>query len=524
MIKELFLPRTIKGKLVFPEHIIGISIDHLSVDVALLYVKRNLLTVQSLEKHKINSGDPKTYTQRLTAALKRLAPQIKPHMHVRVGFPASKVIIKELTVPFLDSEKIKMVVEYEIEPSIPFDLENALIDFVIIEQSEVKQSSKLLVAAAQLEEVKKFVDTFKKAGIEPHEVTIDLFGLAALYRMIPDYEQLKHECAIIDIGSESTRIGLMHQQTLFATRTIQKGSVDLEAAAENAFIADLFEEIQFTLNSFNLKREELIKLEKVLFLGPKSLTIPLQEKFKEASGIVGEQFATDKLANNKQVKSNLVLRPDSWHTYTRAIGIALLDEQYADFSLRQKSVALSSKPLIKKQFITAITLASILLFSLLFLGYLNISNLNTRIKIAEKQEMQKIRTIFPPEMKKRGNLKQMVKDAEQYVSEQEEIWAPFANQRLRPLVILQELTTIFNKKKFDVTVTEVLITSEEQEQNPIEIHGFFRSQTGSDHFKHFGELEKDIRNAKTLILTEEIDPTPAEDGVQFIVRFKQREL
>ena len=45
-------------------------------------------------------------------------------------------------------------------------------------------------------------------------------------------------------------------------------------------------------------------------------------------------------------------------------------------------------------------------------------------------------------------LKALAKEVETHIQEQEEIWSTFAAQRLRPLEILQELTALFNKKKF----------------------------------------------------------------------------
>lgn len=163
MIKELFFPRTLGGKPLFAEQIVGISIDGLTVQVTRILQKRSGAVIQAAEEHTINDGDPKTYYQRLSTALKRIASTIKPKTEVRVTFPSEKVITKEISVPFLEREKIRMVVEYEVEPVIPFELENAVIDFVIVSTSEVKQASTILVVAAQLDDVKKFVETFQKA-------------------------------------------------------------------------------------------------------------------------------------------------------------------------------------------------------------------------------------------------------------------------------------------------------------------------------------------------------------------------
>ena len=519
-LRELFFPRTVKDKLLFSEKTIGISIDGLSIKVAHILTKRSGLKVENFEAFAINAGDPRTYTNRLTAALKKVASKIDRSAKIRATFPSSKVIVKELTVPFLDAEKIRMVIEYEVEPTIPFPLDNAVIDFIIIDQSEVKESSTILVAAAQLDEVKKFVDIFKKAGIEPHTVTVDLFALASLYRLIPDYQTIKHDCAIIDVGVDSTRVGIMSHNKLIATRTIHT-----KDPSEAASLDALFKELKFTLNSFTLMRKEPLTLDKIVLVGPDELINDLQERCNKVLAIKSEVFATENITNNKGLSSSLGSKTGQWRTYTRALGTALVDPQYADFTLRHKTAELSLVPEVKTQLITATALAILFFSTLGVLGYLELTQLNKKVESIEQKELRKLRTLLPKEHKgrKKKSVKALAKAAKEYVSEQEDIWAPFSKLRLRPLEILQELTTVINRKKFDVTIDQVLISGDEQEANPIEVHGFFKSKTGNLHLKHFSDFELDIHGTKTLVLTEEIDPVPVENGVQFVARFKQKE-
>jgi len=519
--RELFFPRTIKDKLLFSEKTIGLSIDGLTIHVAHIKAKRNGLTVQSFSEFTINSGDPRTYTQRLTAALKRVANKIDLSATIRATFPSSKVIIKELTVPFLDPEKIKKIIEYEVEPIIPFPLENAVIDFIVIDQSEVKESSTILVAAAQLNEVKKFVDIFKKAGIEPHVVTVDLFALASLFRLIPDYQAIKHDCAIIDVGFDSTRVGVMSKGKLVATRTI-----NAQMLPDTSNYDSLFKELKFTLESFSLMKNNPLTLDKIVLVGPEEAITELQERCNKTLAISSEVFTTENIMSNKALSHSVGEKASEWRTYTRALGAALVDVQYQDFTLRHKEAELSLVPFARRAAIIGSLLTLFLFASIGISGYLDTKKLSQKIAALEKKEIKKLRQILPKKHKalKKKGVKALTKASQVFVSEQEEIWAPFSKLRLSPLEILQELTNAINKKKFDVSIDQILISGDEQEQHPIEVHGSFKSKTDSLHLKHFSDFEHDLNATKTLSLTEEIDPTPVEDGVQFVARFKQKEL
>lgn len=521
MIRELFFPRTIKNKLLFAENIVGISIDGLTISMAHIHCSRNSQKIIALEQFAINSGDPKTYNQRLGAALKKIPSSLPKRPTIRVNYPSSKVVLKQITVPFLETEKIRMVVEYEIESSIPFSLEHALIDFIILEQSEVKESSVILVAAAQLEEVKKYTDLFIKAGMEPHAITIDMFGCADLFNRIPAYEKMNGDSALIDIGSTSTRITLLSKKNLVTARTINLGNT-----ANDDDYTKLFEEISFTLNSFDVKREEPLSIKHLFYIGNTELFDHFAAYSKESLHLECHQFATEKIADAPGVKVKATAKP-SWLAYTRALGIALPSSRTNEFTLRRKEIAYPIKPMMSRQIFTAVGLLILLFGALGTKGYLDVRELNQRIERHKKQEVQRMRKLLPAGHpgKKKAGIKQLIRATEEYVQEQEEIWAPFSQQRLRPTETLQELCMIFNRKKYDLTIDEVLISGEENEAHPIEVRGLFRSKTGADHFKYFSDLEADIKASPLFVLTEEVDPTPTENGngIEFTVRFKQKE-
>ena len=241
-----------------------------------------------------------------------------------------------------------------------------------------------------------------------------------------------------------------------------------------------------------------------------------------------ELFAVEQLITNPAINSAISLQPEVWHSYGRVIGALITTPTYTDFTLRRKDLEFSVQPLIQKQLITAGVLLIAILSGLAIQAYLQVTEGKERISAFEKQEIKRLRSALPSDSAgaKKTSIKALAKEVETYVEEQEELWATFSAQRLRPLEILQALSLIFNKKKFDLDIEHIIISGDDNQQHPIEIKGVFRSKTspGKEDFKHFSELATDIDNSKTLVLTEEVDPSQLPSkGVSFIAHFKPRE-
>ncbi len=535
MIRDLFFPRLIKNKPLFSLTRVGIHIDTSVIQVAHIKSTRTKQCITALEEYQINPGDARTYAQRVGATLKKITPKIEKDAEIVVTFSSTKVVIKELTLPFLDPEKIRMVIEYEIEPIIPFKLENAIVDFIIISQSEVKESSTVMVIAAQKEEVKKVIELLHKADIEPRQITIDLFSIISLFNHIPTYSKLKHAYAVVDIAAQSTRVALINNQTMTANRTLLKGSdLPLKASDEvdapitiDAHREKLFNEIAFTLNSFEIKHSTALEIEKIFFIGTPELFKAFDAFAKKSIHKPCEEFATEQLSSSG-IESTITIQPETWRNYSRIIGTVIAAPRYADFTLRRKDLEWPVQPLLTLQLITASIIAGLILSTLGGLAYLQIVEGQEEISMVEKKEIKRLRSALPSDSPgaKKTAIKALAKEVETYIEEQEDLWSTFSAQRLRPLEILQELGTIFNKKKFDLEIEHIIISGDDNQPHPIEVKGIFRSKTspGKEDFKHFSELATDIEQSKTLMLTEEVDPSQLPNkGVSFIAHFKPRE-
>ena len=560
MIKEIFLPEKIGTHRIYSQRILGFSIQADIISCAQIYTKRSKNIIEKLFEQKIEDGPQDTYNERAASSIKKILSKVGKCDQIRVSISSSIVVFKELEIPFIDEEKIRMILDYEVEPMLPFSIEEAVTDFIITKQLKAEKKSQVLVAAVRNEDLERTLDIYTTAGIEPTSITVDLFAVYSLYQQIPDYKNLKKACAIINLGANATRVAFLQEGELRLTRIIPRGiltvaksvsddtKIPIEKVEEKIIsyglqtitnmqdyekslqkhIINFFNDIQFTLNSFSLKITTYQGISKILFTGPFCTLKGLPHFCNNLLQISCETFSVEKLFSNHLFKNKVKDFVANWTKYATALGTALVSNQQKSFDLRRKTFALPFQKLIKKQVSAASIVIGLIFVTFIVHGYLQISSLSNEIKKIETRETGKLRRIMPKDIRLPAqiNLRALAQKAETILTEKLEMWKAFEKTGLRPLEILQELTNIIDKRRFDVNVDDVAIS--EQDGIPkIEVEGFFKSKTGSDHFRYFAELEKRFDESRFLQRwdeKEEIDSRLVEDkGIKFTAKLKPRE-
>ena len=114
------------------------------------------------------------------------------------------------------------MIGYEVEPLLPFALNDAVIDCIVTKEIREEKSSEVLVAAVQNQYIAQHLALFEAAGVQPEKVTIDLFAFYGLYRLIPAYAQQKGGIVLMEIEPQSTRMAYIYDGQLRFIRTLAK--------------------------------------------------------------------------------------------------------------------------------------------------------------------------------------------------------------------------------------------------------------------------------------------------------------
>ncbi len=557
MIKEIFLPEKIGHRRIFAQRIVGISVQEDIVYAVQAHAKRSGTIVENIYEEAIEAGAEDSFRARAAQALKKVVNKIKRYDQIRIAIPASIIVFKELDVPFLDTEKIRMVLDYEIESMLPFSLDEAVIDFIITQEHKEEKTARVLVAAVRNSDLQSILDMYAQADIEPTSITIDLFALYSLYEQSPEYKAIENATALVDLGLHATRISFLLDGQLRLTRFIQRGlsaivkaiseetNIDQEQVmkkiktfgikptgdddydtAVQKNIVPFFNDIQFTLNSFSLKLNYYKGVTKLLFVGKAVEINGLMQQSGELLQIPCETFDPRKAFVKNGIKNKVRILPPYWSHYAMALGAAVSSEHQSDFDLRRKEFELARYELLSKQLIAAFVIVFIALISISTRGYMQISTLQATVKNMEKKGMAKlIELLDKKERPKRPKLKTLVRKVDNKLKEQKDLFAPFAQERKGPLEILFDMTSIIDKKRFNIDVETLEVTEKEPGRLIVEVEGYYQSTrgVGSHRTDFLNDVKPRFESSALLKLTEDIDLIGAEEmGVRFTAKLQER--
>lgn len=487
MIKNLFLPERIGTYYLFPERIAACEINKTHIVVTQLYYKGNACTVERCIEVAIQPGDQDDYIERAAQALKSVLSQLPKSTNVYSCLPSSLAFYKELKLPFIGREKIAMVVEYEVEPLLPFALNDATIDFIVTKEIPEEHSSEVLVVAVQNQYIAHNLAIFESAGVQPKAITIDMIALYGLYKMHPVYSGQQGNTVLLDIEQSHTRLAYIYNGQLKAMRTIPKGlselvrlmgerltiepsaimdyltRVGLTASSQEEHnkiysdvFADFLSQLSLTLQSFVATLPNA-QINTVLLFGPctniKGLTEIVADTLKvscakfEVNDILQTHNVAFKSKNGQFPQTNLV-----------TLGAALLNPITEDFNLRRKHFALSDVNTLLKNIIVAISLSLLIVGSLLTSSIIRISRIRSETHQAEQEVVEALKERFKKIPEDMLNVDDVVDEAQKAVAQETRVWAAFSGASRAPILrYLLELSTIIDKDALGFVIERLVI-------------------------------------------------------------------
>ncbi len=486
MIKNIFIPEKIGKNYLFSKRVLGIDIGKSSVKATLVRYKSTSITVERCIQESLESGSQLSLQKRTINALKEVVAQCKKYDVVYSAIAGSTVVFKELTLPFLEYEKIKMVINFEVEPLLPFSLSEAIIDFIIINQDKEQGTSNILVAAVQAHYIQEHLELLEQAGINPEIVTIDLFALYSLYKSIPEYAQQKGSVALIDIGLYATQIAYIVDGQLKmirnlpqATATIAKSIAesininpnqalerlmrfgieshepdDFDNAMQKAIKA-FWDAVQFTLSSFAMREKEA--LAHIVLVGGgaelQGMCSYVGQLFESSCQIFNPNFFIK--SDNVRLK-NMTAIPVAC---TTSLAIALETSLTEDFTLRRGQFDKTDAVYWLKQVVIAGTLAMFCLSFLIVSSVWQIRSLSHEVHTSEREAWNELeQTVSGVED---PDLEEAITEAKKIITKEKDTWTKFSEQsRTLFLRCLVELSMRIDKEKLGFVLEQLTMNDE----------------------------------------------------------------
>lgn len=166
------------------------------------------------------------------------------------GLPGDMASVRTLTFPFSDPKKIAQVLPSELEAEIPFDIEDVVTSWTILEKTPTLTT--VLVAFARVEAVEAHLTLLAKVGIDPRHVKFDALALDDLHEMVFRNEEddaadiatttpggtvietgdgaPEPGVAIVDIGHRRTSVCVLTKTGIVSAQTLLHGGADATRA------------------------------------------------------------------------------------------------------------------------------------------------------------------------------------------------------------------------------------------------------------------------------------------------------
>lgn len=151
----------------------------------------------------------------VSGVLKKIITQIGvSSKEVNLSLPEALVFTRVIKFPMLSDEEVSSAVKWEAEQYIPIPLNEAVVQYTILDRNQATASVSVLLVAAPKNVVEKYVKVVKMAGLTPVSAETELTALAR--SLSPE----KGIFLMLDLGSSSTDMSIVKDSNTVFTRSI----------------------------------------------------------------------------------------------------------------------------------------------------------------------------------------------------------------------------------------------------------------------------------------------------------------
>lgn len=200
-------------------------------------------------------------SQTIERAVKKSGTRLK---RAAVAISTAHVITKTITMPSgLTDAELEEQIELEADHYIPYPLDEVNLDFEVLGPSESsRHENEVLLAACRKEIVEDYVASVEQAGLQPAVVDVDAFAVENAFSLVA--KQLpsggkKQAVAVLDFGSATTLVSVLHNRQTIYTRAHNFGGQRLNKEIQNKYGLSP-EEARLAIRSGDLPRDYITEV------------------------------------------------------------------------------------------------------------------------------------------------------------------------------------------------------------------------------------------------------------------------
>lgn len=201
-------------------HTIGLEQNGSVIRAALLSQSRGKPKLESLVEIDTSASEPgPDSVNPLYISTEGQALQSKLNKHLVVTtLESDEVLVRQLDVKLKKEADIDSVLAFQAEPLLPYPVENAVLDRVIVGQDA--EGSQLCVLAAKKESVQQHLEKWKTCEVEPEVISSTPFALAMFSKL---FSPTHDSHFVLHLGKTQTTCILVRNNQLLASQTCHIG-------------------------------------------------------------------------------------------------------------------------------------------------------------------------------------------------------------------------------------------------------------------------------------------------------------
>jgi type IV pilus assembly protein PilM len=486
MIQDIFVPSKIGSYYIFHKRVLGFEVTTSSVQASLIYFSKKNVLLENSMSITLQDQNPVT----IINAIKKIATTIGHYDEVVTSLTSSAVIFKELVLPFIGREKIKMIVNYEVEPLLPFSLDEAVIDFLITDENKEKSQTTILVAAARKTDLENYTAYFEKAGVRLTNVTLDMFALYDFYRHTMYVAQAYTSLLLVDFGADAIRILYIQKGILKSVRLVPYGLTAMMAKINEGLlslphssledileedlqshddekihqiaqqlIVDFCKQITLSVSFFQKQTKNFIAPAKIICLGAGTQLQGFIDQATDVCQIPVEILDIKRVAYRNNIQANKKTKIDAQHS--ASLIIPLSAAHYGDINFlsndqKNKHNFLLNKQLFMVLFISVATIAGIYFYS----NY-QIQQWDKALDKSRKEMVTILKEQMDLDVKSVKRVSDIVAQAQAKLEQTKKICYSFSHSNNAFLHHLQELCSKIDKKSLGLDLNKLSFLDKE---------------------------------------------------------------
>ncbi|MCD4778746.1 MAG: pilus assembly protein PilM [Desulfobacterales bacterium] len=429
--------------------VLGLDIRYDSVSAVLV---KNNIKENFIEAHEyVPISDQNDIAGCIDSLLKSLAKQTDISGSICIAsFPANQISYRNIKLPFKEQKKIKQILPYELESTLPFLVDDLIIDYNSIKlqgRSGPVDSTDVIAAAVEKSALKSYLNTLASFNIKPKIVTVGGYPTALC---LSSDTTVPENRLFVDMGNRNCSVFILVAGQIYLIRSFPTG------AAGSSIAESLCNEIKRTLYDseetfgFNLQPDGIFITEY------NSDTVNYKQDMERILGISAKR--TDLLSHTGFTRKNPAL-PWKPEQMDNALALALSEiEGFKVFNFLKGPFAAKNywvehkKSLIKTGILAGLVLALIFINIVLKTHSMEkkLAGLNNQITDIFKTTFPDVKNIVDPIQQMRVKLKEAQKSS---------MFSGETGKHTYAIDILKDISE-FTPRDIDVNLTNLVVDME----------------------------------------------------------------